>query len=303
MASIDNLLLIIGMPRSGTTWLHARLRAHSRIVCALNRVKEVHYFDHLYGHAILEKDNRPRPPDRNNAARFAAFHRRIDKIDQELVKTDESERTKLTAERRRLQDFVTHFGSSDEWYAQLFPAKDGDWCLDSTPRYHRLPDDAFRHMMAIADRKLFVLLLRNPYDRTISGLQHRIDIHGLNWAEMCEAEQISVAREVANLADVGATIKRISEIVPDEILRLLYFDSVIANPEKLVRYTVTAAGLDFEPACMAKSENPPNPSVKQEFSNAVKSAIFESSRSIANDLKSREIPVPKVWDDPPIGLM
>src|SRR4051794_34734256 len=130
---IENLLIAVTPPRTGTSWLHRRLREHSRIRIAAGRVKEVHYFDRAHPAVarLIQLRN----------ARLAA------RADMD----------------GRLQEFLTG-PFDDAWYERIFRAKPGDWCLDMSPGYHMLTIDGFRHVKQIAQRVEVVVVRRDPID-------------------------------------------------------------------------------------------------------------------------------------------
>lgn len=153
MAVIDRHFVIIGMPRSGTTWLHQRLRQHNKMVCALGRVKEVHYFDRVYTEGIVNPNRSNQNEPTYQKMRFKSYEARAAQIEKELPDAEGQRKDRLQAERDALRRFIDHFGESLEWYAQLFEPRPGDWCLDSTPTYFRLEEEGIRRMISVGGAK------------------------------------------------------------------------------------------------------------------------------------------------------
>lgn len=299
---LQNHLVIIGMPRSGTTWLHQRLQPHSRIVCALGRIREVHYFDRVHADQIVEPQiDDPRSP-KHQVKRFAAFEARIARIDVVLDTLDEPRQTEMRTERQRLRHFIDHFGESDQWYAGLFDAGADDWCLDSTPAYYRLPEQGLRHMLSVADQSRYILLLRDPYRRAISGIQNRVRLHDLDWDGWGENRRGALCREVLADGQAVADIARLRRLIPAEELRIVFFEEMIADPEASLRAILDFVGLNFEPGCLDDAEAAPNPSPPIALAGDIKAMIVAETRATVEGLRKLGLSIPPQWDAMPDDL-
>ncbi|MBC2777793.1 sulfotransferase [Parasphingopyxis marina] len=298
MATIDRLFAIIGMPRSGTTWLHQRLCRHSRMVRALGQIKEIHYFDHVHaGDISLLPSDESRVAGRFDFLRAQA-EARLARIDQDLASADGKRKVRLERQRRDIRHYIYEFASSDQWYADLFADGPGDWCLDSTPAYYRLPEKGLRHLLSVAEQSRFLLLLRDPYERTLSGIRQRIARQGLDWNAWSENERLVFARLVLDDGRAVEETRRLLDNVPPERLRIVWFDDIREKPEEVVAAALDFADLDFEPGCMAAAEKIPNPSPGYELSEQLRAVIHAETRQTVQGLRTIGLDVPAGWDRP-----
>ncbi len=303
VAILQRLFAIIGMPRSGTTWLHQRLSRHSRMVCALDRIKEVHYFDWVdIGPSDARRFSNLATSNRH-AKRFARLEWHAARIENSLAMAPGAgQRERLLEQLRRVRNFIDRFGESDAWYADQFAPGPGDWCLDTTPAYHKLSTSGLRRMMSVATGRRFVLLLRDPYRRALSGLQHRVARHGLEFADWDAGQQSGFCRDVVADGYAIPHIARICHTIPPEELCIVFSETMFAEPEKAVTKILGSAGLEFEPACMERAEAAPNPSPPIAVPPELRRLIFDETRPMAEGVRALGLNPPQSWDEIPEGV-
>lgn len=156
--SPQTLLVGLGAPKAGTTWLAAYLRDHPD--CASFGPKELHFF---------------------NAARNGRLDRQIDEQRRKLDRmTARSARGGLEPWREtRLRGRIE---ACARWIEALRGGADRDWlaylawsgrgvkvAFDITPPYALLPVETYRRMMALHPNVRFVYLVREPVARLWSN--------------------------------------------------------------------------------------------------------------------------------------
>lgn len=149
MRDDTTMVLGIGAPRAGTTWLAAYLGGHPEFY--MSPLKELHYFDahflpeqcacfdHAYIHALVTLG-----PDLGNRDHVRM---RVDMIDDPGLYLKYFER----------------FMGRERCFGEISPA----YCL--------LGRDMVREVAALHPRVRFVYLLRNPVDRFISNAFHMVE--------------------------------------------------------------------------------------------------------------------------------
>lgn len=295
MPPIDRLFCIIGMPRSGTTWLHHRLRRHDRMVCALGGIKEIHYFDTVHAAEIEPDLERRQELVARQRLRLKRFEMRIAQIESLLSERTGPAHEKLATQRQMFRDYVDRFAADDVWYAGAFEPGPADWCLDSTPAYHRLPVKGWRHLRATSRERRLILLLRDPFERAISGIGHRLARHGHDWDSWSETTRMDFCRFVVGTGHAVDAVRRLRSQFADDELRIMLFDRILDDPRAVVRECLDFAELVFDPKCMADGETAPNPSPKVALAQPCLNLIHAETRATVDGFAEAGVDVPAAW--------
>ncbi|PWE30897.1 hypothetical protein C4N9_03855 [Pararhodobacter marinus] len=147
-----SLFLCIGAQKAGTSWLHDVLRHHS--MTRTGPMKELHYFDGLYGPSQIGDKMRRR----------------------RLATLDAKGKAGEAARVRRLQQAVDQHDLTHQGYVDVVSKglKPGQVAIDTTPAYAFLPGEAFRAMAGLGDTR-FLFILREPVARFWSSVRMRVD--------------------------------------------------------------------------------------------------------------------------------
>ncbi|MEM1266240.1 MAG: sulfotransferase [Pseudomonadota bacterium] len=158
-------ILGVGAQKSGTTWLYNTLRQHPAVT--MSPIKELHYFDAMYG------------PDTatNHDRRFFARARKI------MARVEAKEGLARRRAAGQLEDVLDRIRMTvnEAAYIEYFDRilKAGcTHCGEITPAYSALPEEgflAFRRLTERADMQpRVVFLMRDPVDRHLSAIRHRL---------------------------------------------------------------------------------------------------------------------------------
>lgn len=149
MPVLPQLLLGIGAPRSGTTWLYHNLARHPHLWTP--PFKELHFFDH----------DVPGRLQREQAVR--RYHL------SELVAANARGVMPAGTPLHWFRLFALGDGCSNEWYTSLLAAAPaGRIPVDITPDYGALGTTAIDRARQMCRKLSVVYLLRDPIDRTWS---------------------------------------------------------------------------------------------------------------------------------------
>lgn len=204
----------IGAMRSGTTWLHRNLRAHSEIW--LPPIKELHYFDCQAREGRRNKFSRGHLRRRLNAYRHPRAFR-----PETLV-----------------WDLRYFLGRRDAaWYRSLFRPAGGRVAGEITPRYGLLGPDAVAEVAALLPELKLIFVMRDPLARSWSQVT-RGALDELGPA----ARELPIAAWKARLDSPG--VRRRSDypailhdwgshFAPERIF-LAFFEEISAAPRELL---------------------------------------------------------------------
>jgi hypothetical protein len=156
--SLQTLLVGLGAPKAGTTWLAAYLNDHPE--CASFGPKELHFF---------------------NARRNDRLQWQIDqqqgKLDRMTARLSKAALKK--GRRKQLERQVEAYGrwiealkagSDEDWLAYLeWCGRDAKVAFDITPPYGMLPAETYKRMMELHPDVRFVFLVREPVSRLWSN--------------------------------------------------------------------------------------------------------------------------------------
>lgn len=234
--------LIIGAPKTGTTWLWRNLRAHPEVWTP--PVKELHYFDDkaIAGwppfSALSKKQHEGLP--RSWWRYRKQFSRRL---------RDNRKQFSLEA----LKWDATYFLAppSDRWYASLFSpgVSRGALCGEATPSYCGLEPVHIRRVKRVAPNAKIIFFLRNPIEASYSFAEMffaRIQgrpLHSIPEDELTEHFTYSA---YAPLFDYTRSLNNWLDVYPREQVFVGFLEDISFAPGPLVQSLLRFLGLDTE---------------------------------------------------------
>lgn len=226
----------IGGTRCGSTWLYANLRSHPGIW--LPPRKELHYFDrspsynspsHLADASLV---TRLLSREKHNKA----FRRRAaGGIGKSLVKPGEL--------FWNLRYFLGRY--DDDWYASLFRMGKNKIKGEITPAYSMLSREDVLHIRQIMPEVKIIFIMRNPIDRTWSGMR-KTEVSTLPHEELASLLENPFAR-----SDYVRTISTWRSVFPKEQLYIGFFDDITESPERLLLQLFSFLGVSAETSCIS----------------------------------------------------
>lgn len=218
--------IVIGAPRSGTSWLYVALRDHPQLWLA--PVKELHYFD---------------KPKRTRTWLDPYEWRRVRPI------------------RPTPWYFSYLFGKrSDAWYAKLFAQarRKGLISGEATPDYAVLGPAVFRRMHDMNPAIKLVMIMRDPVERSWSAVNNALRKGRIEPPFTIE-KAIAWASRKGPLARSRYidTVERLEEIFPPSKLHLCFFDDLVNQPDRFVTAMLAFLGAR-EPLPNTRASGPVN---------------------------------------------
>lgn len=178
----------IGAPRSGTTWLHFRLREHPDFF--LPRMKELHYFD---------RSKEYLSPDTLAEDRLATRLKDTDWRKKAIAACWFFLKQGRIAELRwTVKYYFSNYG--DQWYLSLFDGADGI-CGEITPSYMLLQEKDIKRIFDLLPNVKTIFFMRDPVERTWSGFRR-------NYSR--QKDKFPDDQSIIEYLDRPASIQRIS---------------------------------------------------------------------------------------------
>ena len=220
--------MVIGAPRSGTTWLYDRLRDHPSI--SLPRVKELHYFDRN------KKYPSPNHLSEDNLVKRAMDSRWLFGALRSCLGS--VRRNSWSELKWNIKWYFSDY--NDEWYVSLFedmPEISGD----VTPAYSILADEDIKKIARLAPSLKIIYLIRDPIERAWSSyrkdyLRKRISL------EEGQIIQYLQSDSVVRRGDYLENIARYSQHFPASQILVGFFDAILYEPESLIEEIVDFLG-------------------------------------------------------------
>ncbi len=161
--TVDRVVFVIGAQKSGTTWLYRYLAGHGDVL--MSAWKELDYWNLVEGSAGLSRDLT------NHKARIETR--------SALQRLRVGAALSRYARKKKAGDLAVRFeeavGPPHDRYADVLFAfrRPGQHVLaDVSPQYALLRTETFAAMSRIAADVRFILLMRDPVDRFLSGVRH-----------------------------------------------------------------------------------------------------------------------------------
>jgi hypothetical protein len=225
-AQID--FLGIGAPRAGTTWLWTVLKRHPGVW--MPPLKELHYFDRSLEYPSPETFAEDRFADRffGHQTRHALFRR--------LMLRSVGSAVLIPSRWKDLPWLFRYFlgTCSDDWYLSLFAGRDHAVKGEITPAYSILSEEDIQRVHRLLPEVKLIYLIRNPVERTWSGLRLRWSRRKL---DLQNFDQIIHSIEdplLARRGDYYQTIENWTSVFPSRQLKVCFYDDIAARPLELI---------------------------------------------------------------------
>jgi hypothetical protein len=222
-----SLLLIVGAQKAGTSWLHDVLRRHPAM--RTGPMKELHYFNGLYGKAAV--GNRLR-------------RRRLRMLESN-GKLREAERV------QRLQEAINTHDLTHKGYVDVVSSgsKPGQVAIDATPAYATLGTTAFAAMEALGNSR-FLFIVREPVARLWSSVRMRVsNVRSATGANSLESATVAANRlsyqadcqtlldtwieerdgDYMQRSDYAHTLNMLETCVPEARRKVVFFETLFTR--------------------------------------------------------------------------
>jgi hypothetical protein len=252
--------LIVGAPRTGTSWLYAVLRKHPSLWLA--PVKELHYFD---------KPARTRTWFDPYEWRRA----RPTKLDPWYV-------SYLLGKR------------SDKWYAKLFAKaqRKGLIAGEATPDYAVLTMDVFQRIERMNPGIKLILVMRDPVDRSWSAVNNAFKKGRADRSDVNAAIQWARLKGPRARSTYSESIERLEKVFPRDQLHYCFFDDLVSRPMPFVDSVLSFLGANsIDPKLL--------PSAAINAVAKGRPVPFEFAREMAKDFLPSVCDLCERFDGPP----
>jgi hypothetical protein len=235
---IEKLLVCVGAQKAGTTWLHEVLEKDNRLKIPFFR-KEVQYFN--YKHINSPLINQWRASWLMDLAQKAEFRESLIHYLQR-----DPQKNKLLSNKERI--FIKRIGFclrplNDDWYCDYLAIGAKKQCaIDVSPEYAVIGQAGFENMKAVTDNLKLVFILRDPVERSWSGmiqeLKHRPDAKN-QLDQMKSATIDSLLKRAKNpnihkRSDYLKTFQAIKSAGLSDCLKVIYYDDIVTNPSQVI---------------------------------------------------------------------
>ena len=218
---IENLFLSVGAMKAGTTWLYEQLKDHPEIY--FTPEKEIHYFANKVG---IENQL-------NHRSRILKLKRLMEKYGRGNAKYISENINEIAW----YANYAHAKEISNQWYESLFSQNvHRVFCADFSNLYCQMGPDGWDNVNKVAKNVKVIYTLRDPLSRLWSHYKFH-----MKWVNR-EDEAIDAGFEhFKELLDkpwfwVNAEYAKnywlLKECLPEESLKLLYFEDFRTDPEK-----------------------------------------------------------------------
>ena len=259
---MDNKINFIGIGahKSGTSWIFERLKEIDDF--ELPPVKEIHYFDRKY------KQNKL-----HFTTRFSNFKSYVDCLKICVINFN------------KINWFYNWYFNnySDKWYISLFKSKKIQG--EITPAYSILSIEEIKRLKKVANPEKILFIIRNPIDRAWSHYQYLVqrgkEIDKKNLIKEIKSFMLSdEQRERSNYIQI---INKYRTFFKDEDIYILFYDSILNEPEALIKNILTVFGL--------KKNNLRNCNFRHVNNSSKKLTIPNEISKLVNELYKKDISV------------
>jgi len=216
----------IGTTRSGTTFLHERLRAHPGVW--LPPQKEIHYF------------NFERPYGFWNRRHLAHLRRALPDLRRALAGR-RGPAGELAWQLRYL------FGArSDAWYLSLYDAPPGLVAGQIEPTYATLPLATMRVVQRLHPEARLLYMMRDPIERAWSSVTKSTAKNRRRpMARVADSEMLEkIDRSALEMSTYIEQIERWEQVFPKESFLFGFFDEIVEAPAQLLERVLRFIGVD-----------------------------------------------------------
>lgn len=212
----------LGVQKAGTTWLYENLKGHPRVSSSL--LKEPHYFTALHywhgGRGLAEPLNLLEVYSKICDGFYWSLH-------------PENKNYILERKIRWLTALseLTREPLTDSWYQKVYSLCEADQiCGDFTPDYSILDLEGIQHIRSVNPAAKYIFILRDPVERSWSQLR-MLTSQGVRKEDALELIENS---DVFLRGDYQSIIEKWSPFMTDENSRIYFYDSISAEPRKLL---------------------------------------------------------------------
>lgn len=280
-ATIDDYFVCIGAQKAGTTWLARVLAHHPEIF--LTPVKEIHYFDHIFGISEHLSGKKRRSRHRKYFQKhFTQLHR--------------------WPEFQAQRFWYRHYMSNpidDTWYRALFVERQGKrYAGEATPEYAIIGRDGFLHIRKLAPRGRILFIVRNPVARSWSQVLHHIrahpdDAHALNEQELIK---LLDSRRFEAIGDYVATLDNLTEAFPAEQIMVEFYEDIHRDRLGGLERICSFIGAEFDARWFPDTERLYNRSQRGAMPDGVRRHLRLKYKHLAEDIGSRLGRLPQGWE-------
>lgn len=278
----DHLLLSVGAMKAGTTWLYSVFNRHPEV--HFSQEKEIHYF---YSQAL-------RPgllSDRARVRRAKGF----------LAFDPEVSVAPVLQRRVRWTANWLNGPVDDAWFNGLFLHKGkARWVADFSNLNALLPVDAWRDIHG-RTRKLRVLYtLREPMDRLWSHVRFHLKMQGKsNLLEEFTVDELFAHIQEGDYldhTDYVSAITRMREGLPEDCLRVDFFDRIGQDPRGFVSDIETFVGLTPQALPDEIVSRVVNPSPPRPMPDGLAERLMPYIKAQNDGLRRLGLDLPPGWD-------
>ncbi|XWN31643.1 MAG: sulfotransferase [Devosia sp.] len=210
------MLICIGAQKAGTTWLHSYFRDHPEIY--VPPVKEVHYFDFLYGGADNKTPVSVRLAsalkDQLGTFASASPHKREAMADGLVRRMDRF--AMFADERRYLRFFQDRVGAHNVM-------------CDITPGYAVVDQGGFEAMRRLCGRPRILFILRNPADRVWSHYRFHEAKQAQRNGGIGDICAFMNEPHVATRTRYHDTLKRLDAVFPAHDVHIAFYETLFSD--------------------------------------------------------------------------
>jgi hypothetical protein len=277
----DHLFLGAGAMKAGTTWIYDVLHRHPDI--HFSQEKEIHYF---YARHL-------RPDMLSDRARMQRAKGYLH-FDPDLSRRE-------VLRRRVLWTAAWLDGPVDDaWFNALFRFRgSARWMAEFSNMTARLPAEAWRDIAARTRRLRVLYTLREPLDRTWSHVRFHLKMQGQDHL----LEEWSLDDLIAHIhagdyldhSDYVAAIDRMRAGLPEDALRVDFYDRIARDPRGYIADIEAFLGVDPHPVPDDIIDRVVNPSPARPMPEGLAEALAPMVRAQVDGLRARGITPPETW--------
>jgi hypothetical protein len=228
------LILGVGAPKSGTSWLHSYLKGDARV--AVSPIKELHFFDDWLGTGRQQRWKR-------------RFVQRLLKF---ILESKGGRPLVKPLARRVAMNLDSKFYF--EYFVKLATEQTQFFC-EITPAYSVLPHDALvqmRDFLRSAGWKLkIVFMMRDPIERHWSLARHQARMSG----ERADFIKLLSREDVAMAGRYDLIIKNLRTVFDSDELVFVFFENLFSEDDRYLHEFCQKIGIDFMPGAKTNQIN------------------------------------------------
>ena len=230
-----NLTLVIGPPKTGTTWLYHVIRTHPSFeMCP---IKEIRFWDEFFKKKSVSLIERLK--FRIGLLIIQKAHYRIFKNFPHNI---------FWILRYLMLDVHINFKSL-KMYKKLISSKTDKWKLDISPQNYVLNEETIKTISDNFKDVKIVMILRNPVERGLSHLNMSMGSYLQLMINNNDYTYINthLKKEIFEYNDYSSAYKKWSEYIPASNIFIGYYDDIENNPEEFISSLADFLAVSKEP--------------------------------------------------------